>query len=185
MIEDPLAVARLLADEFEADGLPYAIGGALALAYCGVPRGTHDVDVNVFVDPDRFDEVAHVLARAGVAFDPDKARKAAEEGAVIRGLFGEMYVDVFLNSIPLHESAATRTQIRPLQSRPARILSAEDLATFKMLFHRGKDRTDVERMVAIGRGVFDVEYVRRWLVDTAGEDNYRVAEWDEIVRDLG
>lgn len=44
------------ADALEAAGLPYAIGGALALAIAGVPRGTAEVDLNVFVDDARVPE---------------------------------------------------------------------------------------------------------------------------------
>ena len=40
---------RTIADALGAAGIPYALGGALALAVAGVPRGTRDVDVNVFV----------------------------------------------------------------------------------------------------------------------------------------
>jgi hypothetical protein len=41
--------AQLIASALEASTIPYAIGGALALAVAGVPRGTADVDINVFV----------------------------------------------------------------------------------------------------------------------------------------
>jgi hypothetical protein len=42
--------AQQIAVALEQARLPYAIGGALALAIAGVPRGTADVDLNVFVD---------------------------------------------------------------------------------------------------------------------------------------
>ena len=58
--------AQLLAIALEAAGIPYAIGGALALAIAGVPRGTADVDINVFVSDQRLDEVIEVLAAGGV-----------------------------------------------------------------------------------------------------------------------
>ena len=39
-------------DGLDAAGIPHAIGGAIALGYCVLePRGTRDVDVNVFVAP--------------------------------------------------------------------------------------------------------------------------------------
>lgn len=42
--------------------LPHAFGGAIALAYCTEePRGTRDLDVNVFVDPGRAKEVFAAL----------------------------------------------------------------------------------------------------------------------------
>lgn len=44
-------IARAVADALERHGLPYAIGGALALGFYAVPRATVDVDVNVQVGP--------------------------------------------------------------------------------------------------------------------------------------
>jgi hypothetical protein len=51
--------AQRIADALESAGVSYAIGGALALAVAGVPRGTADVDVNVFVPSG----VVHFLGR--------------------------------------------------------------------------------------------------------------------------
>lgn len=58
--------AQSLADALHAADIPYAIGGALALAVAGVPRGTADVDLNVFVDAARVPE----LNRAGRGSSP-------------------------------------------------------------------------------------------------------------------
>ena len=38
--------ARRIADALEAAGIPYGIGGALALGVWGFPRATKDVDVD-------------------------------------------------------------------------------------------------------------------------------------------
>ena len=43
-------IARLL-DQL---GIPYAVGGALALAAHGVPRATYDVDMNIGVEGTTF-----------------------------------------------------------------------------------------------------------------------------------
>ena len=45
---DAAAAGVRIAQALEAAGVPYALGGALALGAHGVPRGTLDVDVNVF-----------------------------------------------------------------------------------------------------------------------------------------
>lgn len=74
---------RCIADALGANGLPYALGGALALAVAGVPRGTKDVDVNVFVGLDALDRVFDVLARLGIAID----RTAAAARAACDGMF--------------------------------------------------------------------------------------------------
>ena len=57
---------RLLAvhDSLTDAALPHAFGGAIALAYCTEePRGTRDLDVNVFVDPLRAEEALSALPR--------------------------------------------------------------------------------------------------------------------------
>lgn len=51
-------VARTLADALEQAQVPYAVGGALALAVWGFPRATNDVDLDVFVD---LEELARVF----------------------------------------------------------------------------------------------------------------------------
>ena len=43
----------VISETLEIRHLPYAFGGALALAFCTEPaRGTIDIDVNVFVGQD-------------------------------------------------------------------------------------------------------------------------------------
>ncbi len=182
---DVMAVARRIADELEAAGLPYAIGGALAYAYWGPPRGTHDVDLNIFVGPDGASAGLDALTRAGVTFDRAAATTRIAEGAHVRGRAGDVPVDVFFNSIPLHEAASLRAVERPFLGRPARILTAEDLTVLKLLFHRSKDLLDVERLVGLQREALDRAYVRGWLVDCVGEDDHRIVEWDALLRQLG
>ena len=52
---------------------------------------------------------------------------------------------------------------------------------FKLLFFRGKDLVDLERLVAVHQGL-DCAYVRRWIVDMMGADDDRVHRWDAIVQ---
>lgn len=173
--------AQALADALEAAGIPYAIGGALALAIAGVPRGTADVDLNVFVDIDRLSDVIAALASVGVVFNPtDAAARAGRDGMFV-GRWDGMRIDVFLPSIPFaHEAAKSRIRITDAEGWSGWFLSAEALAVFKLLFFRGKDMVDLERLVAV-RPELDVEYVRRWIVNMMGEDDARTRRWDEIV----
>ena len=64
---------RAVAAAFEDHDVPYAFGGAIALAYATEePRGTRDVDVNLLVPADRVDEVFAALPhlRGAVARRP-------------------------------------------------------------------------------------------------------------------
>jgi hypothetical protein len=59
-------------------------------------------------------------------------------------------------------------------------LSAEAIAVFKLLFFRGKDVVDLQRLIAVGPEL-DRTYIRRWIVELMGEDDERTRMWDQLV----
>lgn len=173
--------AQLIADALEQAKLPYAIGGALALAIAGVPRGTVDVDVNVFIDIDRVSEVVTVLRNLGIEVDGASAAAQARRDGMFVARWDGMRIDVFLPSIPFaHEAARTRIRVTDAEGWSGWFLQAEALAVFKLLFFRGKDVVDLERLVAVHPGL-DHAYVRRWIVQMMGEDDERTRRWDALV----
>jgi hypothetical protein len=174
--------AQALADALEGAHIPYAIGGALALAVAGVPRGTADVDINVFVDQSRLPEVVACLISVGVTIDPEAAEAGAERDGMFVGRWDGMRIDVFLPSIPFaREAERSRVLITDDQGWSGWFLSAEAIAVFKLLFFRGKDMVDLERLVAV-RPELELSYVRRSIVDMMGEHDERTRRWDDIVR---
>jgi hypothetical protein len=56
-------------EALRAARIPHAIGGALALAYYAEPRATIDIDLNVFVSPERWKDVVGALTPLGVEAD--------------------------------------------------------------------------------------------------------------------
>lgn len=183
MTDAPFNAAEVglrLARQLERAGIPYALGGALAFGVWALPRATKDVDLNLFVEGARLGDALDVLAAEGVAFDRAEAlRLAADEGLFV-GWLGACRIDVFTPSIPFSwEALKTRVQVE-LGGTPVWFLSAEALAFFKMMFFRGKDLVDLERLLATRGRQLDAPYVRRWLVETMGEDDERVRRWDEL-----
>jgi hypothetical protein len=173
--------AQSIANVLEGAGVSYAIGGALALAIAGVPRGTADVDVNVFVAEQRVHEVIAVLSKLAIEIDARAAEQARREGMFV-GRWDGMRIDVFLPSIPFaFEAERTRVRVTDDSGWSGWFLSAEALAVFKLLFFRGKDVVDLERLVAV-RPELDAAYVRRWIVDMMGDDDERTRRWDDIVK---
>jgi hypothetical protein len=68
-----LEIHRMLA---RAD-MPHAFAGALALAYVADPRGTVDIDVNVFSPVEDIDTVLGVFAELDLRPEEDRARAAS------------------------------------------------------------------------------------------------------------
>ena len=175
--------AQRIGEKLESSGFPYAIGGALALGVAGVPRGTLDVDVNVFVDEARVPAVVQAFIDLGVELDAAAAVERAQRDGMFTGRWEGMRIDVFTPSIPFSDEAAlTRVRVTFDDGWHGWFLSPEAIVVFKLLFFRGKDVVDLERLVAVRGEMLDHAYVRRWLVDMMGDDDERVRRWDEIVQ---
>ena len=59
----------MLAWALDASGIPYAIGGAIALGVWSDPRSTYDVDINLFVEGAELERAFDVLQDVGVVLD--------------------------------------------------------------------------------------------------------------------
>lgn len=172
--------ARDLADALEARRIDYAIGGALALGQWGVVRGTHDVDLNLWLDPARPTEAAGLLAEIGCELQATAlVREWGDKGwGYVR--FQKVRVDVYLPLTPFHDSVLARRRRETFLGREAWFLSAEDLAVFKLILFRTKDRADLESLLVVRGSDFDRAYVREWIGRIAGAFDLRVSGWDEM-----
>jgi hypothetical protein len=146
-----LLVERLLAvhDALTAAKLPHAFGGAIALAYCTKePRGTRDLDVNIFTDAANAPEALAALPE-GVAVSEADVAAVLRDGQT-RLWWDETPVDVFLNNHPFHREVAKGVRWVPLAGRDIPVLDCAALIVFKALFNRTKDWADIEAVVESG-----------------------------------
>ena len=180
-MDDATTLALALTGELERDGIPYAIGGAIAYGVWSQPRGTKDVDLNVFIGPERLEEALDVLSRAGLEIDRGRARIQMARDETVVGHCGGMRVDLFLPTIPFSWEAMRTRRTVDTPAGPRQFLSAEATAVFKLLFFRGKDRVDLEALVAIQGARLDSAYVRAWIVEMMGEEDERVVFWDGLL----
>ncbi len=110
---------RVIADALGAHGVPYALGGALA------------------------------LAAVGVATDRTAAKARAARDGMFVGTWDGMRIDVFVPSIPFSDEAArTRIEIE-VDGWRGWFLSAEAIAIFKLLFFRAKDVGDLDQLIGV------------------------------------
>ncbi len=158
---------RSVISAFESARIPYAVGGALALAYHAEPRATADIDVNVFVRTEHSDQVFTCLEPLGVRVE-QRDREAARSREQVRLDFAGIFLDLFFGGLPFHESCQRRSRTVPFDGTMMRILSAEDLAVFKALFNRPKDWEDIVQILEAQGPKFDGSYALGWLDELAG-----------------
>lgn len=149
----------------------HAFGGALALAWCTQrARGTIDLDINVFVPPDRSEHVLAALPTEVVAGDDGRALLARDGQA--RLWWERTPIDVFLNTTDFHEAVANRVRWEPFADQELPFLACDDLAVFKAFFNRTKDWADLEEMW--DAGTLDIATVAGVLVQHLGPDDERI-----------
>jgi hypothetical protein len=155
-------------DALKGRSLPHAFGGAIALAYCvEEPRGTRDLDVNIFCDAGDAGEVLAALPD-GVRVDSGDIEKV-ERGGQTRLFWDGVPIDVFLNNLPLHDAVANAVVWVSLEGRQVPVLDCASLVVFKSFFDRTKDWGDIEA-VAVATPE-DIEAAAKVIAELVGEDD--------------
>lgn len=184
-VPDTLTIAVDVAKIFKDANIPYAIGGALACGIWSVPRGTMDVDMNVFVLRDITSSIRGVvdlLESKGVVFCDKKNEVISKEtclisirdGSDFNGMLGLTRLDIFFsNSSPADVSlfAKERCENVDIGTEKISFLSAESIAIFKLLCKRSKDVADLEKLFCTQRSTLDFKYIERILLHPVHKDN--------------
>lgn len=154
-------------DGLDAAGIPHAIGGAIALGYCVLePRGTRDVDINVFVEPQRARDVFAAMPE-GVELSGEALEQAERDGQV-RLNWDITPIDLFLSVLPFHDRVQSHIREVPFEGRTIPIVDCTGLAVFKAMFARPRDWVDIEAMIEARS--FDVDEAIRWIRKMVGDD---------------
>ena len=163
---------RVLALEAALAEVPHAFGGALALAYYADPRATVDIDLNVFVPPDRFEEVAGPLGRLGAAADSPTIEALVRRDGQVRVMWDATPIDLFFSYDPFHDAACRARHSVPFGDGTIPILAAAHLIVCKVVFNRPKDWVDIDAMLGAGAEIEAAE-VLRWVARIVGDEDPR------------
>ena len=166
---------------FGAARIPHAFGGAIALAYYAVPRGTHDVDVNLFVPASELERVLAVLEPLGVAAPAEAARHQLARDGQLRVFWDTTPLDLFFSYDALHDACRERRRQVAFPGERIAILSAEDLAIFKVLFAREKDWIDLRELLFAQGERFERDYALGWLERILAPDDERLARFRSLL----
>lgn len=170
---------RLLAVHHALDDarLPHAFGGAIALAYWTEnPRGTSDIDVNVFVAAERAGPALTALP-AGVEIAAGTADLIAQTGQA-RVWWAGTPIDLFFDYEPIHAEAAAHRVTVPFEAEQIPVLGPTELAVFKAMFDRTRDWADLEDMAAAGS--LDLAAVKTSLARLVDDDDPRFGKLEAL-----
>jgi hypothetical protein len=159
--------------------IPHAFGGAIALAYWTQdPRGTSDIDLNVFVPAE---DCARALRKLPERVDqPPDAEDTITRDGQMRLWWDGTPVDLFFNYADVHEEAARHRRTVPFAGTRIPVLGPVELAIFKVRFDRTRDWADIEAMLAAG--ALDLDAVRSGLQPLLDAGDHRFARLDDAAR---
>ena len=159
--------------------IPYAFGGAVALAYWTLdPRGTSDIDINIFVDAAAPERGLRALP-PGVA-QPEGTVEAIVRDGQVRLWWDDTPIDLFFDYVPAHAQAERNRRRVPFAGSRIPVLGPVELAVFKAMVDRTRDWADIEAMIAAD--TLDLDAVRDTLAGLLPADDERFRRLDEAVR---
>ena len=181
-------VVLRLADVCEQLAVPYAIGGAVATSFWGVPRTTQDADCLVAVPSVVYQRLSDALNAQGFEIEQLSGPQPVTVVALLEQVRRDKYmtlscratsVELFVPIVPLQESILKRAAGRLFHGRTIQVTTAEDLILLKMAFHRQKDLQDIKGVLHIQKGRLDMPYLRRWSAEML--EPQAIRELDELI----
>jgi hypothetical protein len=148
---DPYAELKAVVRRLEADGIAYALCGALALAVHGAPRATNDIDV--LARPADLDRVI-AIAR-GLGFTHTALPMTFADGTRMRRF--TKIVDgraLMLDVLLVHEALEPVFQDRARlvwDGEPLQVVTRDGLIVLKTTAGRPQDLVDIQRLMELER----------------------------------
>jgi hypothetical protein len=153
--EATIEIAALL----EGLGFEYMVIGAAAAGLWGEPRATLDVDVTIWVEPDRVETAIQDFANR-------LALRTAEPVETVRRLrllpvraSNGVPVDLLFAKWPIERQALERTARLQIGDIQVRVAPLDYLLFLKLISDRPKDLSDAEALIHRHRGKFDTGWL--------------------------
>ena len=179
------ALIKRIARSLDEHNVPYMIIGGQAVLLYGTPRLTRDIDITLGVDTDQFLLIDNVCKDAGLKTLPDDPESFARQTKVLPAEDPEsrIRVDFVFSFTPYEAQAINRAQQVLMEGYPVRFATREDVIIHKMVAGRAIDQEDVKSILGKNKGVINLEYVRRWLLQFAEMPEYShvVERFDDLL----
>jgi hypothetical protein len=174
-----------LAAAFEELGAPAMLIGGMAVIARGVPRTTLDIDAAVWAEGLDLDRTLAVFARHGFTPRIEAARAFAERHQVLLLRHGSSGtpLDVSLAWLEFERDALARATPVDFGAAVLKVAEVEDLVVYKAVAWRERDRTDIERLLAVNRSGIEFGRIRSLVAEFATllDEPERVAEFEALL----
>jgi hypothetical protein len=183
------AALESLAAALDDLGAPAMIIGGIAVIARGVARTTLDVDATVWAEGLDLDRALEGFGSHEILPRIPDARRFAEENQVLllRHEPSGTPLDVSLAWLPFEREALARATPVDFGGPSLPVVGVEDLIVYKAIAWRERDRSDIERLLALHRPTVNVERLRSLVAEFTRllEDPERLADFDAIVARVG
>jgi hypothetical protein len=165
--------------------VPAMLIGGMAVIARGVPRTTLDVDATIRADSLDVDVALAVFRRNGLTPRIPDARQFAEQRQVLllQHTASGTPLDVSLAWLPFEHEALSRATPVDFGGPTLAVATVEDLIVYKAVAWRERDRTDIERLLALHHHTVDLTRVRALVVEFSQllEEPDRVSQFDALL----
>lgn len=170
-------------DALTMSGIPFAFGGALALAYhVPEPRATNDIDVDIDIELNRESIDRLQSALVGIVEFTDNDIELFLRDGQARTYWDDFALDIFFSVHYFHADAIDKIKWVSFAGRTIPILSATHLAVLKAMFNRPKDWIDIQEMAYLESfsRLRVMTWLRELLDDPTDDRPVRVAQLRSI-----
>jgi hypothetical protein len=155
-LEAALLEVRGILDELL---IPYMLIGGLAVAQWEEPRATLDIDITIWVEPDRLEGMVGELCHR-LAPKPKNPYAFVRETRVLPMTTSQgIPVDFIFAMWPLEREAIQNAVERAIADKTFRVVPLDYLLFLKLTSNRAKDLDDAERLLRRHRGRFDAAWL--------------------------
>jgi hypothetical protein len=163
-----VSALKSLNDWLNAEQVPHALIGGVAVSLLAQPRATQDIDAVIWLDEQRWE----AFFRAGEArgFEP-RLNDALEFAARSRVLLlrhqrSGVSIDLSFGALAFEREMIERAMTLEIDELKLKVPTPEDLIITKAVAQRPKDIADIEAILNIHQNL-DFTYIRRWAEEFA------------------
>jgi predicted nucleotidyltransferase len=148
----------------EAENIPQAVIGGVAVALLAQPRVTQDIDAVIWLDTRLLESFLPTGAAYGfaprISHTVDFAR--TRRVLLLQHQPTGVTIDLSCGVLPFEEELIARARTLTIGSLKLKVATPEDLIIMKAIAHRPRDIADIEAILNVEQNL-DLERVRFWV----------------------